>query len=354
MAWVKTVVLKVHPERPEPEKIRAAAQVIRGGGLVAFPTETVYGLGANALMDESVLKIFKAKNRPADNPLIVHVANEDDIHILAERVPAKAKELIEKFWPGPLTLLMPRSELVPDATTAGLATVAIRMPSHPVAYALISEADVPIAAPSANLAGRPSPTTAKHVLDDLSGRIDAVLDGGEVGFGVESTVLDLTTKPPTVLRPGPLTVEELEQVLGRVEIHPVAKAEAPTEVVVARAPGMKYRHYAPKAEVVLVEGPLDSVVAKIQELASEHKRAGKKVGIMTTEESTKEYPADVTKVVGSRKNPRTVAKSLFKILREFDEEKVDVVLAEGLEPVGIGLAIMNRLRKAAGYNIIRV
>jgi L-threonylcarbamoyladenylate synthase len=351
---IETIVLKVHPERPEPEKIRIAAQVIRDGGLVAFPTETVYGLGANALDDRAALRIFEAKKRPADNPLIVHIANNDDINLLAERLPKEVEMLTDNFWPGPLTLLVPKSELVPDTTTAGLATVAIRMPSHPVARALIAEADVPIAAPSANLAGRPSPTTAKHVLDDLSGRIDIVIDGGAVGFGVESTVLDLTAKVPTVLRPGPVTVEKLSQVLGEVEVHRVAKAEAPTEVVVARAPGMKHKHYAPKAEVTVIEGSLEGMVSKIQELAGEHERAGKKVGIMATSETANRYRADVVKVVGARQRPKTVAKNLFKALRGFDEEGVEVVLAEGLEPTGIGLAVMNRLRKAAGHNIVRV
>ena len=351
---IETRVLKVHPKRPEPEKIRIAAQVIRDGGLVAFPTETVYGLGANALDDGAALKIFEAKKRPADNPLIVHIASNDDIYLLTERLPKGADLLINKFWPGPLTLLVPRSELVPDVTTAGLATVAVRMPSHPVARALITEADVPIAAPSANLAGRPSPTIAKHVLDDLAGRIDIVIDGGAVGFGVESTVLDLTTKVPTVLRPGPVTVEELGQILGEIEVHRVAKAEAPTEVAVARAPGMKHKHYAPKAEVTVIEGPLESMVSKIQALASEHKRAGKKVGIMATAETAGRYRADVVKVVGARQKPKTVAKNLFKALREFDDEGIEVVIAEGLEPTGIGLAAMNRLRKAAGYDIVRV
>jgi len=351
---VETVVLKVNPEKPEPDRIRAAARVIQNSGLVAFPTETVYGLGANALDEEAVLKIFKAKNRPADNPIIVHIANKGDLSVLADRLPEKAEPLISKFWPGPLTILAMKSELVPDATTAGLATVAIRMPSHPIARALIAEAGVPIAAPSANLAGRPSPTTTGHVLKDLSGRIEMVIDGGPVGFGVESTVLDLTSKLPTVLRPGPVTVEELREILGKVEVHPVANAETPTETVVAQAPGMKYRHYAPKAEVVLVEGPTEGVVSKIQELVKKYAGEGRKVGVMATKETAHKYRADVVKVVGPRGNPAEVAKNLFKVLREFDDEAVDVVLTEGLETSGIGLAIMNRLRKAAGRNIIRV
>jgi L-threonylcarbamoyladenylate synthase len=350
---VKTLVLKVSPVQPEPEKIKIAAQTIRDGGLVAFPTETVYGLGANALDERAVLRIFQAKNRPTDNPLIVHIANKEDVYLLAETVPSKAEILIDRFWPGPLTLLMPKSELVPAATTAGLATVAIRMPSHPIARALIAEADVPIAAPSANLAGRPSPTTAQHVWDDLSGKIEVLIDGGEVGFGVESTVLDLTADPPTVLRPGPVTVGELRQILGRVEVHPIATAEIPAEAVIARAPGMKYRHYAPSAEVVVVEGPLPRVVGKIQELWQEYQREGKRVGIMATEETAGEYQSAIVKVVGTRRNPRTVAKNLFQTFRDFDREGVDVILAEGVEISGIGLAIMNRLRKAA-VRVIKV
>jgi L-threonylcarbamoyladenylate synthase len=350
---VKTLVLKVSPVQPEPEKIKIAAQTIRDGGLVAFPTETVYGLGANALDERAVLRIFQAKNRPTDNPLIVHIANKEDVYLLAETVPSRAEILIDRFWPGPLTLLMPKSELVPAATTAGLATVAIRMPSHPIARALIAEADVPIAAPSANLAGRPSPTTAQHVWDDLSGKIEVLIDGAEVGFGVESTVLDLTADPPTVLRPGPVTVGELRQILGRVEVHPIATAEIPAEAVIARAPGMKYRHYAPSAEVVVVEGPLPRVVGKIQELWQEYQREGKRVGIMATKETAGEYQSAIVKVVGTRRNLRTVAKNLFQTFRDFDREGVDVILAEGVEISGIGLAIMNRLRKAA-VRVIKV
>lgn len=351
---METKVLKVDPHHPELDRIRIAADVIRKGGLVAFPTETVYGLGANALDGKAVRGIFKAKNRPADNPIIVHVADKDDVYVLAEHVPEIAENLMDRFWPGPLTLLFMRSEVVPDVVTAGLATVAIRMPSHAVAHALIAEAGVPVAAPSANLAGRPSPTSARHVIEDLSGRIEVLLDGGEIGYGVESTVLDLTADPPAVLRPGPVAVEELRDIVGEVEVHPIAKAEVPIEVAIARSPGMKYRHYAPTAEVVVVEGPLEAVTVKIQELADAHRRLGEKVGIMAMEETSSGYKADVIKVVGSRQNPRTVAKNLFKVLREFDAEGVKFVAAEGLEPVGIGLAVMNRLRKAAGYNIIRV
>jgi L-threonylcarbamoyladenylate synthase len=351
---MNTLVLKVDPHRPELEKIRVAAEVLRRGGLVAFPTETVYGLGANALDERAVLRIFEAKNRPADNPIIVHIADERDVYVLAEHVPELAERLIDRFWPGPLTLLFPRSEVVPKVVTAGLDTVAIRMPSHAVARALIAEAGVPVAAPSANLAGRPSPTSAEHVLKDLSGRVEVVIDGGEIGYGVESTVLDLTTEPPTVLRPGPVTVEELRELIGEVEVHPAAKAEVPVEQAIARSPGMKYRHYAPLAEMVIVEGPIERACLKIQELVDAHRGLGRRVGVMATEETASKYRADVIKVAGSRRDPRSVAKNLFRLLREFDAEGVDLIVAEGLEPVGVGLAVMNRLRKAAGHNILRV
>jgi L-threonylcarbamoyladenylate synthase len=354
MKSIKTTVLKVDPHKPEPEKIRIAAEVLNNAGLVAFPTETVYGLGANALNEKAVLRIFEAKNRPTDNPIIVHIANRDDIYVLAEHVPQIAEGLIDEFWPGPLTLLFAKSDAVPSEVTAGLATVAIRMPSHAIANALISEAEVPVAAPSANLAGKPSPTSAKHVLDDLFGRIEVLIDGGEVGYGVESTVLDLTTDPPAVLRPGPITVEELRKFTGEVDIHPIARADVPIEVAIARSPGMKYRHYAPAAEVVVVEGPEGSMVQKVQELIDFQSLLGKRVGVMAMEETAQRYRADVVKVVGSRFDPRTVAKNLFKVFREFDSEDVKFIAAESLEPKGIGLAVMNRLRKAAGYKIVRV
>ena len=350
---VETLVLKVDPSNPDPEKIRLAADVLRKGGLVAFPTETVYGLGANALDEGAVLRIFEVKQRPADNPLIVHIADFEDVYVLAEHLPPKAQDLMERFWPGPLTLLLPRSELVPDATTAGLSTVAVRMPSHSIARMLIKEAEVPVAAPSANLSGRPSPTTAAHVLEDLSGKIEVVVDGGEVEFGLESTILDLTTTPPTLLRPGPLTVEELQEILGQITIHPVARAEEPCEKVIALAPGMKYRHYAPKAKVILVEGRADAIVTKVQELVQKYRQMGKRVGIMATSENAHHYEG-LVEVVGERQRPKTIAKNLFKILRRFDEQGVEIVIAEGIEPVGVGLAIMNRLRKAAGHDIIRV
>lgn len=351
---MKTLIIKVNPLNPELDKIATAAKAVKEGKLVAFPTETVYGLGANALDEEAVLRIFKAKKRPADNPIIVHIANPNDLYVLAADVPKLAEKLAQKFWPGPLTMLLSKSEEVPKAVTAGLESVAIRMPSHPVAKALITEADVPIAAPSANLAGRPSPTRASHVIEDLGGRIELLLDGGEVGYGVESTVLDLTSDLPTILRPGPITPDALRKVVGKVRVHPVAKAEAPVEVSIAKSPGVKHKHYAPKAEVVVVEGKPARVEVKVQELADLHRKLGKRVGIMAMEETAPRYSADVVEVVGTRRDPRLVAKNLFKVLRWMDSKKVQLVVAEGIDPTGIGLAVMNRLRKAAGYNIVHV
>lgn len=350
----KTMVLEVNPLRPERRKIRLAARFIREGRLVSFPTETVYGLGANALNSEAVLALFNAKMRPLDNPPIVHVGILEDVYRLAKEVPSKAKILMEKFWPGPLTLIFHRSDIVPEVTVAHLDTIAIRMPNHPVALALIRESGCPIAAPSANLAGRPSPTTAQHVLEDLNGRIDLILDAGPTSIGVESTVLDLTVDPPQILRPGGVTYEALNEVLGRVTLHPVAIALKELFVNRARSPGMKHKHYAPKAELIVVEGEPSAVAAKIIELAVALKKVGRRIGVLASSESAGVYKADVVKCFGSRDDLAAFAKNLFRLLREFDLEGVDVILSEGVPAEGLGLAVMNRLRKASGYNIVRV
>ncbi len=349
----KTIILKVSSENPELEKISLAAKIIRQGGLVAFPTETVYGLGADALNPKAVREIYAAKNRPLDNPIIVHVANKEDVYRLAEDVPEFAEKLMESFWPGPLTLVLKASSIVPRVTTGGLDTVAIRMPSHKVALALIREAETPIAAPSANLAGRPSPTMAEHVIQDLYGRIDVILDAGPTNIGVESTVLDLTCDPPQILRPGGTTYEELKRILGRVSIHPAALARREIHIEHARSPGMKHKHYAPKAKVVLVEGKFNAVINKIRELAQQYIREGKKVGILATDESLSEYDVGIVKSLGSRRDLASTAKNLFKLFREFDEDEVDIIIAEGIPQKELGLAVMNRLRRAAGYNIIK-
>jgi L-threonylcarbamoyladenylate synthase len=349
----KTLQLKVDSQDPEIENIRVAADIIRKGGLVAFPTETVYGLGADALNPKAVLSLFKAKKRPLDNPPIVHVGNPKEVHRLAETVPSKAEKLMETFWPGPLTLIFKRSKIVPDITVAGLNTIAVRMPRHKVALALIRESRCPIAAPSANLAGKPSPTTAKHVLDDLKGRIDAVLDAGPTFIGVESTVLDMTVDPPQILRPGGTPYETLQKILGKLKLHPVAVAEKKISIEKARSPGLKHKHYAPNADLIVVEGKLSAVVAKVNELAEAHMHKQKRVGVLATDETASFYRADIVKSLGSRSDLAVIAKNLFRLLREFDSERIDVIIAEGVPSEGLGLAVMNRLRKASGYKIFK-
>src|SRR3990170_4791222 len=349
----QTVVLKVNSEEPETEKIRVAADIIKAGGLVAFPTETVYGLGADALNAEAVLALFAAKKRPLDNPPIVHVENVKDIYRLVQRVPPKAEVLMGKFWPGPLTLVFKRAAVVPEVTVAGLDTVAVRMPQHKVALALIKESGCPIAAPSANLAGKPSPTTAKHVFDDLSGRIDVILDGGPTRIGVESTVLDVSVDPPLLLRPGGTSLEALRKELGEVKLHPFVIAETELAEQEARSPGMKHRHYSPKAQVILVEGFVPAIMNRVKVLTSGYWLEGKRVGVLATDETAWAYEADVVKSLGSRRNVDAMAANLFRLLREFDAEVVDVIIAEGVPMEGLGLAVMNRLRKASGYCIVK-
>jgi len=350
---IATRYIKINPEQPEAEAIEEAGLILREGGLVAFPTETVYGLGANALDGRAVARIFEAKGRPSDNPLIVHVADGGDLNFLTEQVPDSARALMEAFWPGPLTLVLPVGKAIPEEVTAGLQTVAVRMPDHPVALALIRAAGLPVAAPSANLSGRPSPTTAEHVLQDLSGRIEVVLDGGPAGVGVESTVLDLTAPVPVVLRPGGVTLENLRDILGEVEVDPAVAAGFP-EGDSPRSPGMKYIHYAPRAPLLLVEGSPEAVAAKIIELAGEQKAAGKRVGILSYADSDDFTSVGEVILAGRRELPETVAAELYAALRQFNEMNVDLILAEGMGESGVGLAVMNRLRRAAGGRILRV
>jgi L-threonylcarbamoyladenylate synthase len=349
----KTLVLKVDSQKPEIDKVRVAADFIKKGGLVAFPTETVYGLGADALNPEAVGTLFRAKKRPFDNPPIVHVGYAKEAHRLAVEVSLNAERLMKTFWPGPLTLIFRRSQIVPDVTVCGLDTIAIRMPRHSVALTLIRESGRPIAAPSANLAGKPSPTTARHVLHDLDGRIDAVLDAGPTRIGVESTVLDMTVDPPQILRPGGTRYEVLKKLLGRVKLHPVVVAEKELTVERARSPGVKHKHYAPDADMIVVEGELSAVVSKVKELAQFHMRSGSKVGVLATDETVSDYKADAVKSLGSRSDLAVIAKNLFRLLREFDLERIDVIIAEGVPAKGLGLAVMNRLRKASGYKIVK-
>jgi len=350
---MKTVLLKVEPENPDLTKIQVAADIIRSGGLVAFPTETVYGLGADALNPEAVAALFEAKKRPLDNPPIIHVANVHAIDALVEEVPQKARLLMERFWPGPLTLIFKRSTKVPSLTTAGLDTIAIRIPNHKVALALINQSQRPIAAPSANLAGKPSPTTAQHVCEDLGGRIDVIIDGGATKIGVESTVVDLSVDPPLLLRPGGTSFETLKRALGSLELHSFVEAEQELTLQQIRSPGMKHKHYAPKAEVILVEGNIEATVIKIKELSESYKHKGFKVGILATDQTQEAYIADVVLSLGSRFNIVSVAQNLFRLLREVDALGVDVIITESVPSKGLGLAVMNRLRKASGYHIFK-
>jgi len=348
-----TLLLKVDPLKPDLAKIKVVADIIKRGGLVAFPTETVYGLGADALNPDAVRALFEAKKRPLDNPPIVHVENVEDVDSLAKYVPEKAKLLMKKFWPGPLTLVLERSEAIPDVTVAGLNTVAVRMPRNKVALSLIRLSGCPIAAPSANLAGRPSPTTAQHVWDDLNGRIDAILDGGPARIGVESTVLDMSIDTPLILRPGGVSFEELKNVIEDVRLHPFVAAEQEVVVGEARSPGMRHKHYAPKARMVVVEGSVPAIMVKVKELVTQYTREGSRVGVLATDETSSNYLAYVVKSLGSRFNVEAIAQNLFRLLREFDSENVDVIIAESVPAEGLGLAVMNRLRKASGYNIVK-
>lgn len=350
---MKTLLLNVNPEKPDLTKIKLAAEIIQKGGLVAFPTETVYGVGADALNPTAVLALFAAKKRPLDNPPIVHVADPAEVYRLVEEVPPKARILMEKFWPGPLTLIFKRSSIVPKVTVAGLETVAIRIPKHKVALELIKLSQCPIAAPSANLASKPSPTTAHHVYEDLNGRIDAIIDGGATNIGVESTVVDLSVDPPMLLRPGGIPFEALKKVLGDMKLHVFVQAEQELTLQEIRSPGMKHKHYAPKAEVILIEGNVPAVINKVKELSESFMYKGQKVGILATDETHTSYKADVVKSLGSRSNLVSVAQNLFRLLREVDAENVDVIIAEGVSSDGLGLAVMNRLRKASGYHIIK-
>ncbi|MDI6869750.1 MAG: L-threonylcarbamoyladenylate synthase [Bacillota bacterium] len=377
---MKTRVVRVDPVHPAPGALREAGEVLRGGGLVAFPTETVYGLGADALNPAAVRRIFAAKGRPGDNPLIIHVADRESLAGLVKEVPEAARALMDRFWPGPLTLVLPKAELVPDEVTAGLATVAVRMPNHRVALGLIAAAGVPVAAPSANRSGRPSPTTAAHVWEDLGGRVEFILDAGPTGVGVESTVVDLTGPRPVVLRPGGLALEDLRQVAGEVTVDPALLGR---EVDRPRSPGLKYTHYAPKAPLTLIEpgpGVAPQVVGEaawraVREVlaASPHKP----VGLLFLRENLPRHreaasatatafllaelnqdagapPATVLALeAGPATDPAQVASRLFAALRWFDAAGVAAIVAEGISPEGLGFAVMNRLRKAAGA-VVRV
>lgn len=339
--WVVDNVEKVSVNCPQ---IKEAASLLEQGEVVAFPTETVYGLGADATSDEAVLKIYEAKGRPSDNPLIVHIANHEQLNEIVQTIPEYVHHLIDHFWPGPLTLVLPKKDGLSTYVTAGLETVAVRMPAHPVALALVNASNRPIAAPSANLSGKPSPTLAKHVIQDLNGRIAGIVDGGPTGVGVESTVLDCTENIPVILRPGGVSKEQLEDVVGKVMYDPniLDQAHQP------KSPGMKYTHYAPDAPLTIVEGSPDY----IQTLIQQQKAKGKRVGVLTTEENKDKYDADLIIVCGRRSDLHSVAAQLYDSLRQFNEQPLDILYSESFPKEGLGQAIMNRLLKAAGYRMI--
>ncbi|MBU4311973.1 MAG: threonylcarbamoyl-AMP synthase [Candidatus Omnitrophica bacterium] len=336
---MKTEIITVNPDNINPVYIKTAAETIKGGGLVAFPTETVYGLGADAFNPKAVAKIFEAKKRPLEDPLIVHIAQKEDLYKLAEDIPDMALRLADEFWPGPLTFVFKKSDMVLDVITAGLDTVAIRMPANEIALNLIKESKAPIAAPSANLFGRPSPTTAQHVLEDLDGRIDVIIDGGKTTVGVESTVLDLTQDVPSILRPGGVSIERLRQIIKDVRSYKPGKI---------LSPGMYPRHYSPKAKLLLVKGNGKVNVEKIRNLALEFNLQGYRIGIMVKEENKDKYNGFNIKLLGSEHDLPACAANLFFVLREFDKQGADVIIAENVREEGLGLAIMDRLRKAAG------
>lgn len=345
----QTQVFTVDPQQPDDAVLARPAAILAAGGLVAFPTETVYGLGANGLDAAATAAIFRAKGRPADNPLILHIASLPELAALVTEVTPAAAALTRRYWPGPLTVVLPRRPQVPDIVTGGLDTVAVRMPDHPVARALIRLARVPVAAPSANISGRPSPTDAAGVLTDMRGRIDAVVDGGPCRIGVESTVVDCTTPVPTILRPGGITPEMLHATLGEVAVDPaVVKGNAKRP----RAPGMKYRHYAPAAPLVLVEG--DGGEETLLRLVRQALAEGRRVGAVVSEETARRLPAAVeVQAYGPRGQAAPAAAHLYRCLLHFDRHPVDIIYGEGLDDKGLGFAVMNRMRKAAGFQIVR-
>lgn len=349
---MKTKIVKILRDSPQEEALLEAAEYIKAGRLVAFPTETVYGLGGNAFDAGAAGRIYAAKGRPSDNPLIVHIADTSALKVLAEEVPESAYLLAESFWPGPLTIILKKSKAVPKATTGGLNTVAIRMPSDEIARALIRLSGVCIAAPSANRSGRPSTTKAEHVIEDLNGRIDMILDGGASKIGLESTIVDLTGKVPLILRPGYITAEMLAEVLGEVQFDGTVLKRTAEDPAVARAPGMKYRHYAPKAPLYIVEGNQEEVVRYINSEAASCVAAGTLAGILATEETKGLYTGGMVFCAGSRGNAETIAAGLFDTLRGFDETDVSVIYSESFADSPLGTAIMNRLLKAAGYHVI--
>ncbi|BBG24081.1 L-threonylcarbamoyladenylate synthase [Sulfuracidifex tepidarius] len=341
-----TEVIKVDPVNPEAEKIRKAADLVKKGEIVAFPTETVYGLGGDAYNAEAARKVFQAKNRPMDNPLIVHIADHEQLLDVAKEIPDKVMEITQIVWPGPLTFILKKTDSIPKETTGGLDTVAVRMPAHPVALMLIRESGVPIAAPSANTATKPSPTTAEHVKQDMDGRIPMIVDGGETFFGVESTIINMTVSPPALLRPGPFTLEELEKLLGEIYVPPQLKGIG--EFDKALAPGMKYKHYAPSKKMVMVED--NSIFLDAVKMIS----SKRKIAVLCSKEVEVKVPPQIPRIVlGSEENLYEIARNLFSAFRKLDTLDVEMGVIQSFPEKGIGMAIMNRARKACGFSSIR-
>lgn len=327
-----------------------AAEIIKSGGTVVFPTETVYGLGANALDEKAVEKIFIAKGRPQDNPLIVHVAKKD-ISEYVEEIPEVANKIINKFWPGPITLILKKKSIIPNVTSASLNSIGIRMPNNEVALKLIELSEVPIAAPSANISGRPSPTDVERCKEDLEGRVDYIIGSHRSEVGVESTIIDCTIVPPIILRPGGITLEQLKEIDNSIEIDKGILSK-PEDNIKPKAPGMKYRHYAPKAPVKIISGENEKTIEKINEMIQNYIDKGMKIGVLASQRNCSNYSN--AEVINLGNNLKEVAKNLFEALRYLDDKGVNIILSEAFEEKGIGIAIMNRLKKAAGYTIIEV
>ena len=349
---MKTKVIRMNPQQLDMDGIREAGEILKQGGLVAFPTETVYGLGGNGLDPQASAKIYQAKGRPSDNPLIIHIADMEDLAKIVKEVPESAKKLASVYWPGPLTMIFEKTNAVPLETTGGLTSVAVRYPSNKVANALILAGGGFIAAPSANTSGRPSPTKAEHVIEDLGDKIDCIIDGGDAEIGLESTIVDFTEGIPTILRPGYYNKEMLEKVLGTVRVDPGILAE--DSHVRPKAPGMRYKHYAPKADLTIIQGEMERVIPEINRLAAEQEKAGKKVGVICTDETREQYTTGDIKSIGLRAEDETIAHHLFAILRDFDEDGVEVIYSEAFDTPRMGQAIMNRLLKAAGHKVAEV
>lgn len=351
---METKVIKIDREHPDRELLREAGKLLRSGGLVAFPTETVYGLGGDGLQESAAARIYAAKGRPSDNPLILHIAEVSDMEKLAVDIPELAYRMAERFWPGPLTMILKKSDVVPYTTTGGLNTVAIRMPSDEIAREIIRFSGTYIAAPSANLSGRPSPTKAEHVVEDLSGRVEMIVDGGDSDIGLESSIIDLSGEVPLILRPGYITKEDFEQIVAEVEYDSAVLATKPQESIVAKAPGMKYRHYAPKGQITIVEGEHASVVNRINTLVAEQEAKGVRTAVLCAEETKDNYQCKHVYSLGSLKGEKEISAHLFAVLRSFDTEQMEVIYSESFEETKLAGAIMNRLRKAAGYQIMQV